>query len=95
MEMAAPIFIFELNPYNPATCFVFNKHEKPIDRNANLIRSKKIKDILCKAELRRVRTNYTIFFPDCLRFLLWAERYLCRIPIGAHYYVMAIKKRVV
>ncbi|MCL2225505.1 MAG: class I SAM-dependent methyltransferase [Defluviitaleaceae bacterium] len=83
----AKIFIFELNPYNPATRHVFAKYEKPVDRNANLLPPAHIKNILRTAGFCTSRSIYTIFFPHALRIFLPMEKYLSRVPLGAHYYI--------
>ncbi|MCL2576829.1 MAG: methyltransferase domain-containing protein [Defluviitaleaceae bacterium] len=84
----AKIFIFELNPYNPATRYVFAKHEKPVDRNANLLPPRHIKKILQNLGFRTSRSIYTIFFPSALKIFIPLEKYLSRIPLGAHYYIL-------
>ncbi|MCL1882591.1 MAG: methyltransferase domain-containing protein [Defluviitaleaceae bacterium] len=81
------IFIFELNPNNPATRHVFSKYEKPVDKNANLLQSRYVKKLLEDAGFNTSRSFYTIFFPHFLRAFLPLEKYLSFVPLGAHYYV--------
>lgn len=87
MREGAKIFIFELNPFNPATQHVFSKYEMPIDRNANLIKPRSLNNLLSNTGLLTSRNIYTIFFPHALRLFLPLEKYLSRVPLGAHYYV--------
>jgi SAM-dependent methyltransferase len=87
MAQNAKIFIFELNPYNPATRHVFAKYEKPVDRNANLLPPRHLKKILRGLDFCVSRKMYTIFFPHALRFFLPLEKYLSWLPLGAHYYI--------
>jgi len=87
----AKIFIFELNPYNPATRFVFSKYEKPVDRNANLLPPRHLKNILRNLGFRTSRSIYTIFFPSVLKIFIPLEKYLSRIPFGAHYFIFGEK----
>jgi len=87
MNKNAQIFIFELNPYNPATRHVFKKYEKPVDKNANLITPRHLKNLLKNSGFRTSRNFYTIFFPHALRIFIPLEKYLSRIPLGAHYYL--------
>ena len=91
MSHYARIFVFELNPYNPATRHVFSKYEKPVDKNANLIRAKKIKKLLNNSGFRTSRSIYTIFFPGALKIFIPLEKYLNLIPFGAHYYLYGEK----
>lgn len=89
MSANAKIFIFELNPYNPATRHVFSKYEKPVDKNADLIKPKSIKRILINSGFHPSRIIYTIFFPNALRIFIPLEKFLGFIPLGAHYYLYA------
>jgi 2-polyprenyl-3-methyl-5-hydroxy-6-metoxy-1,4-benzoquinol methylase len=87
MNHGAKIFIFELNPYNPATRHVFSKYEIPVDKNANLIKPANIKNLLANNGFKTSRKIYTIFFPHFLRFMIPFERFLSFVPFGAHYYL--------
>ena len=87
MNKNAQLFIFEINPYNPATRHVFNKYEKPIDKNANLVNPRRLNKLMREAGFATSRNKYTVFFPRALRFLLPLERPLNWLPLGAHYYM--------
>jgi len=92
MQKGAALFIFELNPYNPATRYVFNKYEKPVDANANLIKPNYLKKIIKINNLNLINCHYTIFFPKPLSLLLPLEQYLRFLPMGAHYYLFTEAK---
>jgi SAM-dependent methyltransferase len=87
MCKGAKIFIFEINPFNPATRHVFFKYEKPIDKNANLVSPLYLNKLLRRAGFKTSRNIYTIFFPKFLSFLLPLEKFLNFVPFGAHYYL--------
>jgi SAM-dependent methyltransferase len=89
MRQGGKIFIFDLNPYNPATRHVFFKYEKPVDKNANLVKPAAIKKLLVQNGFKPSRKIYTIFFPHFLRFLLPLERFLSFVPLGAHCFLHA------
>ena len=91
MAQSAKIFIFELNPCNPATRHVFAKYEKPVDRNANLLPPRHLRGILRRLGLRTSRSVYTIFFPAALKIFLPLEKFLRCVPLGAHYYIFGEK----
>ena len=87
----AKIFIFELNPLNPATRHVFAKYEKPVDKHANLISPSAFKKAMKSCGLRTSRTFYTIFFPHALKIFIPLEKHLSRVPFGAHYFLLGEK----
>jgi len=89
MAPDALLFVFEHNPYNPATRMIFNKHDKPIDKNANMIYPRYIKKLMRSSGLRVEALNYTVFFPKRLGLFMPLERLMVAIPFGAQYYVMA------
>ncbi len=85
------LFIFELNPLNPLTMLVAIKNDYKFDKNANLLNPFYAKKLLQKAGFTRNKIRYTIFFPQFLSFLIPFEKYLHKIPLGAHYYYVARK----
>jgi len=92
MNPGAFLFVFELNPYNPASRIVFNKFDRPVDKNANLIYPYYLKNQVKQSGLRVLRCNYTVFFPKQLGVCIPLEKYMTRFPLGAHYYIMAEKE---
>jgi SAM-dependent methyltransferase len=89
MNPDALLFVFEHNPYNPATRMIFNKHDKPLDENANMIYPGYIKKLMRSSGFKVVSLNYTIFFPRQLAVFMPLERFMVAIPFGAQYYIVA------
>ena len=81
--------VFEHNPYNPLT--VHAVKTCPFDENAVLIPSSQIMLNMKRAGFRSLVRRYRIFFPGPLRGLRRLERYLAWSPLGAQYYVAALK----
>jgi SAM-dependent methyltransferase len=82
-------FVFEHNPLNPLTVRVVNTC--PFDENARLIGARAMRSRLLAAGFSDARVKYRIFFPNALRALRPAEKWLTWLPLGAQYYVMATK----
>jgi len=85
-------FIFEHNPWNPLTLHAVRNCI--FDENAVLINAPTLKKRLTSAGFTRSATAYRIFFPHLLAKLRPLERYLGRVPMGAQYFVHAIKTAV-
>ncbi|QND55101.1 class I SAM-dependent methyltransferase (plasmid) [Phyllobacterium sp. 628] len=85
-------FLFEHNPLNPMTLHAVRNC--PFDENAILIPARTMKRRFAEAGLSQPRVVYRIFFPRLLAGLRSLERYFTRIPIGAQYFVHAIKPAV-
>ncbi len=85
------LFIFELNPLNPLTMLVAIRNDYRFDKDAKLLSTKYTKRILRKAGFSEFAIRYTIFFPQFLSFFIPFEKYLQRLPLGAHYYFTAKK----
>ncbi len=83
------LFLFEHNPYNPATRWVFEKC--PFDVNAEMLSLKETVKLAQQAQFRIVRAGYTLFFPQPLAFLRKLEPLLEWLPLGAQYYVQMAK----
>jgi SAM-dependent methyltransferase len=83
------LFIIEHNPFNfltrqaVATC--------PFDIDAKLLPLKESCEIAKQAGFQIINKEYTLFFPSSLRFFQPLENLLSRIPLGAQYYVHAVK----
>ena len=60
------LYIFEHNPINPLTSYVFNN--SPIDQNAEMIPSKKLVMKALKAKLKILSLKYTLFFLNLYLF---------------------------
>jgi len=80
------LVIFEHNPCNPVTRRLVASCA--FDKDASLLKRKRLAGLLAAAQLERIRWGYTLFFPVTLRLLGPLERYLERIPLGGQYYVL-------
>lgn len=79
------MFLFEHNPYNPATRWIFERC--PFDADAEMLDLKTALTLSGKAGFRSKQHGYTLFFPRPLAFLRVLEPWLSRLPLGAQYYV--------
>ena len=87
-EALAPngsIFIFEHNPLNPVTRYVFERC--PFDADAKMIPRRELVELGTRAGLRVRSATFTLFFPKPLKFLRPIERWLGWLPLGAQYCV--------
>lgn len=83
------LFLFEHNPLNPLTRHAVRTC--PFDKDAVLIAANEMRARITAAGLPEARTVYRIFFPRPLARLRPLERYLTRFPLGAQYFVHAVK----
>lgn len=89
MNPNAFLFVFEHNPYNPAARIVFSKHDRPIDKDANMIYPGYLKRQMQRCNFEKVSLNFTVFFPKMLKAFMPLEKHLTCIPFGVQYYAMA------
>jgi ubiquinone/menaquinone biosynthesis C-methylase UbiE len=82
---------FEHNPFNPLTRKVVR--DCPFDEDAVLLRPSYNKRITRSCGLKDVKLSYTLFMPrhKLFRPFLSMEKLLSWCPIGAQYYVKAVK----
>jgi ubiquinone/menaquinone biosynthesis C-methylase UbiE len=85
------LFLFEHNPLNPLTQHAVRNC--PFDENAVLIRAGEMRARIAAAGLAKADIVYRIFFPHMLSRLRPLERYLTSIPLGAQYFVHAVKSQ--
>lgn len=83
------MFIFEHNPLNPATRWIFERC--PLDANAEMLSLKNALELTEKAGFSSEQHGYTLFFPRPLAFMRGLEPWLTLLPLGAQYYVQASK----
>ena len=83
------LMIYEHNPFNPVTQYVFRNAE--FDKDATMIKSSTLQLFLKQAGFDKVEIKYRVFFPKIFEKLIKYEPYLSRIPFGAQYYVLATK----
>jgi len=82
-------FVFEHNPYNPLTVHVVNTC--PFDENARLIAAAAMRKCINVAGFSKAQIRYRLFFPRVLRALRPLEKWMTWFPLGAQYYVLALK----
>ena len=82
-------FAFEHNPLNPLTIHVVNTCA--FDENAVLIRGRQMRQRILAAGFSKAQVKYCTFFPAALAALRSFEKYLGWLPIGAQYFVHAVK----
>jgi 2-polyprenyl-3-methyl-5-hydroxy-6-metoxy-1,4-benzoquinol methylase len=85
------MFLFELNPLNPLTLWIAYQNDYKFDKDSKLLNPCYTGRLLSASGFRQRSVRYTIFFPKYLSFLMPLEKYLHRIPLGAHYYYVARK----
>lgn len=79
------MFMFEHNPYNPMTRWIFERC--PFDTDAEMLNLGAALDLSSRAGYTSESHAYTLFFPKPLAFLRGLEPWLKRLPLGAQYYV--------
>jgi SAM-dependent methyltransferase len=79
------MFLFEHNPFNPLTRWIFERC--PFDADADMLKMKSALDLSREAGFNSEQHGYTLFFPRQLAFLRKIEPWLKRLPLGAQYYV--------
>lgn len=89
MSEGGYLFIFEHNPLNPLTQWIYYKNDYQFDKNSNLLPPWHTRKLLRNAGLSRSSVNFKIFFPRTLLNLIKYEKYLSKLPFGAHYYYIA------
>lgn len=83
------MFLFEHNPFNPATRWIFERC--PFDADAEMLSLKTALDLARKAGFHSEQHGYTLFFPRPLALLRRLEPWLIHFPIGAQYYAHLAK----
>lgn len=79
------MFVFEHNPYNPMTRWVFDRCI--YDADAEMLSLRRALTLCKDAGFTGARHGYTLFFPQPLSALRRLEPLLARVPLGAQYYV--------
>jgi len=85
------LFIFELNPLNPATMYVAITNDYRFDKNSKLLSCLYAKSLCRAAGFAASTVRFSIFFPAFLKRFVFLEKYLAWLPIGAHYFIAARK----
>jgi SAM-dependent methyltransferase len=79
------MFLFEHNPFNPLTRWIFERC--PFDVDAEMLNMRSALELSREAGFNSEQHGYTLFFPRQLAFMRRIEPWLKRIPFGAQYYV--------
>lgn len=79
------LFLFEHNPFNPLTRWVFERC--PFDADAEMFSLERAREMSRQAGFLQEAHGYTLFFPKPLAWLRGLEPLLTRVPLGAQYYV--------
>jgi ubiquinone/menaquinone biosynthesis C-methylase UbiE len=90
MKPGGSFFLFEHNPWNPLTLHAVRNCS--FDENAVLINAGQMKSRMAQAGFFNTETVYRLFFPRFLAKLRPLERYLATVPMGAQYFVHAVKQ---
>lgn len=77
------MFLFEHNPYNPATRWVFERCL--FDQDAQMLSMRESLGHCAEAGMRALRKDYTLFFPRQLSAFRGLEPLLRWLPLGAQY----------
>jgi ubiquinone/menaquinone biosynthesis C-methylase UbiE len=85
LDDAGQMFLYEHNPRNPATRWVFDRC--PFDVDAKMIDAKDAMALARQSGFESVDMGYTLFFPRPLAWFRPLERWMRKIPMGAQYYV--------
>lgn len=85
------LFVFEHNPWNPLTVRAVNTC--PFDENAVLITAPTLRRRVLAGGFvpHKISVRFRIFFPHILKSLRRMESYMTGLPLGAQYYLRAVK----
>ena len=89
MKKDASLIIFEHNPLNPVTRKLVN--DCPFDKDAVLLRRSKTLDLMEKANLKDINSQYCLFLPEKLSKYSAIEKYISWLPLGGQYWVQGRK----
>lgn len=83
------IAIFEHNPLNPVTHYLFKYGFNGMDEGATMVGRRKLEGMLRSAGCPTVQSDYIFFTPFGNRFFRWMDRALAWLPFGAQYLTLA------
>ena len=85
------LYVFEHNPYNPATRYLVKTCV--FDRHARLLRASRVRRMLSDCGFGVRITRYTSFIPlqPFFNFMRKLEDHLGWLPMGAQYFIQAVK----
>jgi SAM-dependent methyltransferase len=83
--------LFENNPWNPGTRMVMKRI--PFDRDAITLTPPETLELVCKGGFSAATsTRFLFYFPRPLAVLRPLEPALAKLPLGAQYYVLGVKR---
>jgi len=83
------IFIFEHNPYNPITKYIFKTSK--IDKGAAMLSPSYCVNLVKSANFTQIKREYTLFFLWRNSFFEAIERILYFLPLGSQYIIWGRK----
>lgn len=81
------VYVFEHNPHNPLTRHLVNTC--PFDEDAILLSPSDLRGLLQSSGMTVSPAEYTLFFPNFLKWLRPFERWLNWLPLGGQYFIVA------
>ncbi|MGC6550069.1 MAG: class I SAM-dependent methyltransferase [Rubripirellula sp.] len=85
------VFAFwENNPYSLPARYVMSKI--PFDHDAIMVWPSQVRELMTRIGFEVVSTDYHFIFPSLLRWMRWSEKLFCKLPLGAQYLVLSIKR---
>jgi SAM-dependent methyltransferase len=82
--------LWENNPWNPGTRYVMSRC--PFDHDAITLTSSETRRLLRTGGFEVLRTDFLFVFPRILRSFRAIEPFVSRLPLGAQYQVLCIKR---
>jgi len=82
--------LWENNPWNPGTRYIMSKC--PFDHDAITLTSSETRRLLRRGGFEVIRTDFLFIFPRMLRSFRAIEPLVSRLPFGAQYQVLCIKR---
>ena len=93
MSSGGFLALWENNPWNPATRLVMSRI--PFDRDADPIFPRGCRRMIRSARFELLGADYLFIFPKLLRLLRIIEPWVCRLPFGTQYLILARKSSTV
>lgn len=83
------VSIFENNPWNPGTRMVMRRIV--FDRDAVTLSAPETRRLVRSAGFSAMSTRFLFYYPRAMAWLRFTEPWLAGLPLGAQYYVLAVK----
>lgn len=82
--------VWENNPWNPGARYVMSRI--PFDRDAVMLTPAETRRMLRAGHFKILRTDFLFIFPRMLAWLRGVEPFFSRLPFGAQYQVLCLKR---